>query len=146
MKKSSFRVKSFRLATEDGIAIRRFFRKHRILKLAQFLVFLAIIPAFVATANFIAAETPEQALAKNKQPLPAGWTAGVWNHDHYFRWWTISERPILFGLSALTLVIGVLFLWSSLVWLWWKARASQPPPTETNQTNDEAKKKTEDAE
>ncbi len=128
MKKGGFHVKSFRLRTEDGIIIRRFFREHRKLKLAQLLVFLATMAAFVATANFMAAVTPDQALAEYKQPLPAGWTAGVWNHDHYFRWWTISERPILFGLSVLTLVIGVLFLWSSLVLLWWKARASQPPP------------------
>jgi hypothetical protein len=42
------------------------------------------------------------------------------NHGNYFQWWTIQERPVLFGLSALSLSAGVLFLWSSLAWLWWK--------------------------
>jgi hypothetical protein len=96
-------------------------RRHSLLYAAQAIAFLISLPAFVSAVNFIDAETPQQAIARNGKPLPPGWTAGVMNHGEYYRWWTIQERPVLFGLSALSLVAAILFLWSSLAWLWWKA-------------------------
>jgi hypothetical protein len=102
-------------------------RKHPLLCAAQAIAFLILLPAFVSTVSFTDAVTPQQAIA-NDNPLPSGWTAGVMNHGQYYQWWTIQERPILFGLSSLSLVAGVLFLLSSLAWLWWKGRTGQSFP------------------
>ncbi|MEQ8789693.1 MAG: hypothetical protein RIC55_25585 [Pirellulaceae bacterium] len=100
-------------------------RQHPILCAAQVLAFLIAFPAFFSTVSFSVALTPEQAIAKFDKPLPSGWTAGVMNHGKYYQWWTIRERPVLFALSAICLAGGVLFLWSSLGWLWWKERTGQ---------------------
>jgi hypothetical protein len=105
-------------------------RKHRLLYAGEVLAFLICLPAFFSTLSFNDALTPQQAIARYSKPLPPGWSAGVMNHGAYYQWWTIQERPVLFGLSALCLVAGILFLWTSLAWLWWKGRTGQTPPEE----------------
>jgi len=72
--------------------------------------------AGIVTINFMVAVTPEEARAKNL-PLPSGWTAGVWNHGSYYQWWTIQERPLLFGISVFYLFACVLFFWGRRFWL-----------------------------
>ena len=101
------------------------FRKRPVFCAAQVIAILTLLPAFVSTMNFINAVTPQQAITKYGEPLPPYWTVGVMNHGHYYQWWSIQEQPILFGLSVFVLVAGVLFLWSSLTWLWWKGRTGQ---------------------
>jgi hypothetical protein len=92
-------------------------QKHPVLSIAQVLAFLIALPAFFSTVSFFNAVTRSQARANNF-PLPAGWTAGVMNHGSYYQWWTIHERPVLFGVSIFCLVASMLFIWGSLFWLW----------------------------
>jgi hypothetical protein len=94
------------------------------LSIAQVLAFLIILPAFFSTESFVSAITPEQANAEN-MPLPSGWTAGVINHGSYYQWWTIQQRPFLFGLSLFFLVAGLLFIWVSIFWIWKQNRFNQ---------------------
>jgi hypothetical protein len=98
-------------------------RRHPVLSAFQVIAFLIALPAFFSTVSFVAAVTPEQALADD-HPLPAGWSAGVMNHGTYYHWWTIQERPFLFGVSAFLLVTGLLFIWGSIFWLWRLSRKS----------------------
>lgn len=115
--------RSFRLSLSKGE--NRFFdslRKHCLLYIVQAIVFLIVMPAFVSIINFSEAVTPEQAVSKYGQSLPFGWSVGVMNHGDYFQWWTISERPIMFGFSMFFLVAGLLFLVGSIVWLHFKDR------------------------
>jgi hypothetical protein len=74
-------------------------------------------PILFSTVSFVDAITPEQANADN-MPLPSGWTAGVMNHGSYYKWWTIQQRPILFGVSLFILVAALLFVWISIFWIW----------------------------
>jgi hypothetical protein len=64
---------------------------------------IAIILFFVAVCSilsFFMAETPEQALNQGySSPMPENWGAGVFSHGSYYKWFTIEEQPILFGLS-----------------------------------------------
>jgi hypothetical protein len=92
-------------------------RKHPVLSAFQVIAFLIALPAFFSTMSFTGAVTPDQARADGL-PLPAGWSAGVMNHGSYYHWWTIQERPFLFGISLFCLVTGLLFIWGSLFWLW----------------------------
>jgi hypothetical protein len=92
-------------------------RKRPLLCLAQLLSFLMACPSFFSTISFTSAITPEQAIAEGNKRLPIGWTAGVMNHGNCYRWWTIQERPILFGTSVFVLAIAMLFIWGSLIWI-----------------------------
>jgi hypothetical protein len=95
------------------------------LAVVQLLVLLLVgLPALFSTMSFVAAETPEQAVAHGT-PLPEGWTAGVMNHGTWYRWWTIQENPALFGASVFLLVAGMFFLYSSLIWSWRDYRKHQ---------------------
>ena len=90
--------------------------------------FIIALPAFFTTVSFTAALTPDEAIERGK-PLPPGWTAGVMNHGEYYRWWTIREKPLLFGISLFALVAGVLFLWGAIFWIWkkdWRSRSIDP--------------------
>lgn len=89
-------------------------RKHAVISGLQLLASLLAMASFFSTNNFLHAVTPEQARADGN-PLPAGWTAGVMNHGSYYHWWTIQERPILFGVSATCLTLCVLFVYGSLL-------------------------------
>jgi hypothetical protein len=100
-------------------------REHPLLCVAQVLAFLIALPAFFSTMSFTSALTPEQVVAEFNKPLPSGWTAGVMNHGDYYRWWTIQERPILFGISVFFLVVGIIFIWGSLLWIWKQNRKKQ---------------------
>jgi hypothetical protein len=40
------------------------------------------------------------------------------NHGSYYHWWTIQERPFLFGVFIVCLVTSLLFIWGSIFWLW----------------------------
>jgi hypothetical protein len=100
------------------------FRKRPVLSIAQVLAFLIVLPAFYSTVNFESAINREQAIAENT-PLPSGWTAGVMDHGSYYRWWTIQQRPILFGVSLFILVAGLLFIWVSIFWIWRQDRINQ---------------------
>jgi hypothetical protein len=92
-------------------------RKHSVLSVFQVVAFLVALPAFFSTMNFTCAVTPEQARADGL-PLPSGWSAGVMNHGSYYHWWTIQERPFLFGVFIVCLVTSLLFIWGSIFWLW----------------------------
>ena len=92
-------------------------RKHPVLSVVQVIAFFIALPAFFSTVSFINAVTPEQARANNL-PLPLGWSAGVMNHGSYYQWWTIQERPFLFGFSIFCLVMSLLFIFGSIFWLW----------------------------
>jgi hypothetical protein len=84
-----------------------------------FVILLTLVgwmAAGITTINFMVAVTPEQARAKNL-PLPSGWTAGVWNHGSYYHWWTIQERPFLFGISIFYLFACILFFWGREFWI-----------------------------
>lgn len=72
--------------------------------------FVALFPSAYAFLSFLNAVTREEALRKWGMPLPYGWTAGVWDHSHYYHWWTISEHPFLFGMSATCLFLSLLYL------------------------------------
>jgi hypothetical protein len=99
--------------------------EHPLLCVTQMLALLIALPAFFSTMSFTSALTPEQAVTEFNKPLPTGWTAGVMNHGDYYRWWTIQERPILFGISVFFLVMGMLFIYGSLFWIWKQNRKSQ---------------------
>jgi hypothetical protein len=92
-------------------------RKHPVLSAAQVVAFLIALPAFFSTVSFMDAVTPEQARADNL-PLPPGWNAGVMNHGSYYHWWTIQDRPLLFGVSIFCLVTSMMFVFGSIFWLW----------------------------
>ena len=62
--------------------------------------------SFFSLVSFLAAKSPPQA-AKTGQPLPPGWSAGVMNHGHYYKWWLIRDNPVLFIAS----VVGFLAPW-----------------------------------
>jgi hypothetical protein len=100
-------------------------REHPLLCVAQVLAFLIDLPAFFSTMSFTSALTPEQAVTEFNKPLPSGWTAGVMNHGDYYRWWTIQEKPILFGASVFFLAAGIVFIWGSLLWIWRQNRKSR---------------------
>src|SRR5262245_22902219 len=93
------------------------FRKHPVLSVLQIAAFFIALPAFFSAVSFMNAISSEQAQAEGL-PLPSGWSAGVMNHGSYYRWWTISERPFLFAVSVSCVAMSVLFLWSSILWLW----------------------------
>jgi hypothetical protein len=101
-------------------------RMRPLLCAAQVLAFIIVLPAFFSTVSFTSALTPEQAITECNKPLPSGWTAGVMNHGNYYRWWTIPERPILFGASLFLSVSGILFIWGSLYWVWRKDPKNHP--------------------
>ena len=102
-------------------------RKHPWVSFGQILAGLAMFPAFISTVSFLAAVTPDQAALKSEIPIPPGWTAGVMNHGRYYQWWTISERPILFGVSLAVVVVSLLFIWSTVFWVAWQERKSPHP-------------------
>lgn len=57
------------------------------------------------TMNFVTAETPEQAELRGER-MPAGWSAGVWNHGRYLRWYRIQDNPWLFAAGLLGFPAG----------------------------------------
>ena len=82
------------------------------------LSFLIWLPCGISLISFGAAVTPEEALAEYQTPLPKGWSAGVWSggRDNYYRWWPISERPVLFGCSLIGLILsGVTIYYAAYV-------------------------------
>jgi hypothetical protein len=105
------------------------FRKHPVLSATQVFASLVALPAFFSTVSFMNAVTPEQARA-DSQPLPPGWSSGVMNHGSYYHWWTIQEKPFLFGISIFCLAVSLLFIWGSIFWLWRQRRK----PAFTNAT------------
>jgi hypothetical protein len=98
-------------------------RKHPVLAAVQVIAFLIALPAFFSTVSFMDAVTPEQARA-DSLPMPSGWSAGVMNHGSYYQWWTIKDRPFLFGISAFCLVTSMMFVFGSIFWLWKLRRKS----------------------
>jgi hypothetical protein len=96
-------------------------QKHPVLLAALVISLLITQPAFFSTMSFIQAVTPEQARTDGK-PLPSGWSAGVMNHGSYYQWWTIQENPLVFGISVLCLVTSVLFVWGTVLRVWWLYR------------------------
>lgn len=65
---------------------------------------IAIILFLIATLfllGFFAVVTPEEALNRGYPPMPRNWEAGVFSHGSYYKWFTITEQPILFGFSIL---------------------------------------------
>jgi len=96
----------------------RAWRKYPLLGLSQVLAMLIAVPAFISTVSFLKAVSPQQAMhSMYGHPMPAEWSAGVWNHDHYYRWCFIAEHPALFWISVVLLVMAILFLWASILWM-----------------------------
>lgn len=60
--------------------------------------------------SFTVAMTPEQVLEKGYPPLPENWSAGVYNHGSYYRWFSIDDQPILFLLSLFFVLSPFLFV------------------------------------
>jgi hypothetical protein len=88
------------------------FKKHPMLAMVQIVAAITAFPAFYSTVSFLVTDTSETAMRKG-YPLPKGWTAGVMNHGQYYKWWTISERPLLFALSITLLISALIILFST---------------------------------
>lgn len=85
-------------------------RIKRFLPILTLLAFILFFVADVSLISFFFAITPEEALEQGLQPIPVGWEAGVPNHGSYYRWFTIAEHPILFGVSLLGLIVPWFFI------------------------------------
>ena len=72
-------------------------RSHPITFLLLVIAVVCTFAGFFWVVNFIAADTPAEALSKWGKRLPAGWEAGVMSHGEYFEWYTISGHPGMFA-------------------------------------------------
>ncbi len=63
------------------------------------------LPSIGSTHKFIFAEPGVQLRAKRKD-IPDEWPAAYFYRGEYKRWYTIKQRPVLFGLSIVGLVVG----------------------------------------
>ena len=105
------------MAANGGFLVALSALKRRPVVLALSIVtFLAAYPCFFSVVSFAHALSPAEALAKWRKPLPVGWTAGVMNHGEYYRWWPVSERPVLFLVSLVGLIASLVWLWGVLLW------------------------------
>jgi hypothetical protein len=80
------------------------------LRIAQVFAAILSVFSFFCVISFLASVGPEDAILKHHKPLPSGWEAGVWNHDHHYEWWLASHHPGLFILSCFVLLAAVGFL------------------------------------
>jgi hypothetical protein len=96
------------------------FKRHPVFSIAQLIAAVLVLPAFFCTVSFLAVDTAVEA-ARGGKPLPGGWSAGVMSHGTYYRWWTIAERPIFFGLSVAVLATTLIMFYSTL-YVDWKDR------------------------
>jgi hypothetical protein len=96
------------------------FKRHPVFSIAQLIAAVLVLPAFFCTVSFLAADTAVE-VARGGKPLPGGWSAGVMSHGTYYRWWTIAERPIFFGLSVAVLATTLIMFYSTL-YVDWKDR------------------------
>jgi hypothetical protein len=96
------------------------FKRHPVFSIAQLIAAVLVLPAFFCTVSFLAADTAVEA-ARGGKPLPGGWLGGVMSHGTYYRWWTIAERPIFFGLSVAVLATTLIMFYSTL-YVDWKDR------------------------
>jgi hypothetical protein len=62
--------------------------------------------SFYSVVSFSHAEDAEAIRAKGYD-VPDGWPAGVFNHGEYYGWWGIEDRPVLFALSVMGLIISI---------------------------------------
>ncbi len=63
------------------------------------------VPSFTAAICFIDSK-PAAEIRENVYDIPEEWTAAYMDHGKYKRWYTIKQRPVLFGLSIVGLVVG----------------------------------------
>jgi hypothetical protein len=57
------------------------------------------------------AVTPDQALNQiYSVQMPENWGAGVFSHGSYYRWFTIEQKPMLFGFSVFLLFAAWLLI------------------------------------
>lgn len=96
------------------------FKRHPAFSIAQLIAAVLVLPALFFTVNFFAADTAAEA-ARRGNPLPVGWSAGVMSHGQYYRWWTISERPVFFGL-LIAVLVSALIIFCSTLYVDWKDR------------------------
>ena len=79
-----------------------------------FVILLTLVgwmAAGITTINFMVAVTPE---GTSKKPAVAFWmdNRGL-DHGSYYHWWTIQERPFLFGISIFYLFACIFFFWDA---------------------------------
>jgi hypothetical protein len=99
------------------------FREAGYRKLGFFLIVLMCfcgLPSFFAVVSFTQAEPSSIVRARHGVDIPSHWTAVVWNHGSYYRWYTIKDHPRLFALSVLGLVAGVVPLQILVLYSMWK--------------------------
>lgn len=82
-------------------------RKHPIKIILLGLLYLATLLAWFSVVSFHSAKTAEEVIS-NGDSLPEGWSAGVMDHGKYYRWWTIREQPVLYGISLIVLIPGTI--------------------------------------
>ncbi len=96
------------------------FKKRPWLSLGQIVAGLLVFLGFFLTVSFVSAITPHEAALTGDAVMPTHWEAGIMNHGEYYRWYTISNHPILFGISLAVFVgsAGFILLSGTIVtWL-----------------------------
>lgn len=63
------------------------------------------LPSTAAIFRFLTAK-PAAEIRENVHDIPEEWPAAYMDHGKYKRWYTIKQRPVLFGLSIVGLVVG----------------------------------------
>ena len=78
----------------------------RSLLLLEVLGILLLPIGGLTTWSFVVAKTPAEVAKEGGPPMPSDWEAGVFNHGAYYRWCTIANHPMLFGLSVAAIAAG----------------------------------------
>jgi len=99
------------------------FKRRPLLSILQLVSAVIMFPAFFSVVSFFVAETPQQA-ARLGHPLPKGMSAGVMNHGKHYPWWTITQRPWFFALSAAVLATALIILYSTMYFDWKDKKAN----------------------
>jgi hypothetical protein len=84
------------------------------------LIPLVIILIFVGglfQQNFDSAMTPTEAIEQGYPPMPAHWEVGVFNHGNYFKWYTVESNPVLYYVSWVMLLSGVIGLFGLIIFV-----------------------------
>jgi hypothetical protein len=71
-----------------------------------FAAWLFTLAGFFCVVSFLSAERPGQINPPPGVVVPAQWPAAVFNHGQYYLWWTVAQRPFLFGVSLAALLYG----------------------------------------
>jgi small-conductance mechanosensitive channel len=76
-----------------------------------FAMWIFTLAGFFSVVSFLNADLPREIPVSASVEVPRSWPAAVRNHGHYYLWWTVSQRPLMFAFSVAFLLYGPMTLY-----------------------------------